>query len=204
MSVVVAIKNNGKVYLGCDSQITNGGTRSTLNNPNNYKIWKVKEIDNCLMGSVGNVRDACVIRTMDSLVTEYDVYKERINFELVVNRIVPNIINRLRDFDYVDKNNVFDFMESAFLFVYKDKVYVIGNDGSVIEVDDCVAIGSGKKEALGSLLSTDKEEPVTRIIKAIKASVANDIYVDYPIIVTDSENTKFDIVTEKNEKEYIK
>ena len=35
MSVVVAIKENGRVYLGCDSQATKGGTRTTLKNPKN-------------------------------------------------------------------------------------------------------------------------------------------------------------------------
>lgn len=29
MSVVVAIKENGKIYMECDSQVTTGGTRTT-------------------------------------------------------------------------------------------------------------------------------------------------------------------------------
>ena len=41
MSVVVAIKEGDKVFIGADSQVTKGGTRTTLKNPNNYKIWKV-------------------------------------------------------------------------------------------------------------------------------------------------------------------
>lgn len=76
MSVAVAIKKDGKIYMGSDSQVTLGGTRTTLKNPNNYKIWKVLGVDNCLMGSVGNLRDTCVIKTMDTLVTEYNVYKK--------------------------------------------------------------------------------------------------------------------------------
>ena len=42
MSVVVAIKKNGKVLMGADSQVTSGGTRTSLSNPNNYKIEKGK------------------------------------------------------------------------------------------------------------------------------------------------------------------
>ena len=37
MSVVVAIKKDGIIYMGADSQVTKGGTRTTLSNPNNYK-----------------------------------------------------------------------------------------------------------------------------------------------------------------------
>ena len=43
MSVVVAIKEGKKIYIGADSQVTKGGTRATLKNPNNYKIWKVDD-----------------------------------------------------------------------------------------------------------------------------------------------------------------
>ncbi len=42
-SVIVAIKKDGKVYLGCDSQVSLGGTRSTLKNPSNYKSEKSTE-----------------------------------------------------------------------------------------------------------------------------------------------------------------
>ena len=203
MSVVVAIKKDNKVYMGCDSQITSGGTRSTLSNPNNYKIWKVQGVENCLMGSVGYVRDACLIRTMDSLVTDYNVYKKHICFDFVVNIIVPDIIDRLAKARYIKSDGVFEGMNSSFLFAFQDQLFHISSDGSVIEVDDFIAIGSGKNEAAGSLLSTDGLNPEERIIKAIKASAANDIYVDYPIIMTNTEKTEFDVITEKNEKSYI-
>ena len=101
MSVVVAVKENGKIYIGADSQVTRGGTRATLKNPNNYKIWKVIGAPNCLMGHVGNVRDANVIRIMDRLVTEYHIFKEYIDFEFVVAKIVPDILEELRKYRYI-------------------------------------------------------------------------------------------------------
>ena len=204
MSVVVAIKKNGKIYMGCDSQVTCGGTRTTLKNSNNYKIWQVQNAEHCLMGSVGNLRDACVIRTMDNLVTEYNIYRRHISFEFIVNKIVPDIIDRLQEAKYLKKGDSFDSMDSSFLFAFEDQLYYIGFDGSVIEVEDYVAIGSGKNEAIGSLLSTEKEAPEERIIKAIKASAANDLYVDYPIILTNTETTEFEVITEKTEKSYLK
>ena len=65
----------------------------------------------------------------------------------------------------------------------------------MIEIDDCIAIGSGANESIGSLLTSSGEEPVERIIKAIKASAAHDIYVDYPIIISDTETTEFKIIS---------
>ncbi len=204
MSVVVAIKENGKVYLGCDSQVTKGWSRSTLKNPNNYKIWKVRGVDNCLMAHVGNVRDANVVRLINGLITDYDIYLNAVDYEFVVNEIVPTIISTLKKRKYIKDNDYFDLMGSSYLFAYKDQLYVISSDGCVIEIDDYVAIGSGEDTAIGSLNSTIGEPPVSRIIKAIKSSATSDIYVDYPIILSDTNSTEFTVVTENNEKEFLK
>ena len=197
MSVVVAIKKDGKVYMGADSQVSKGGTRLSLTNPNNYKIWKVKGVDNCLMGSVGNLRDACVVRVMRGLVREIDAIKDEVDFEYVVGRIVPMIREELIDYGYIKKDGVFEGFDSSFLFAYQDKLYYINSDASVIEIDDCIAIGSGSSEAIGSLLtSMNIEDSKERIIKAIKSSATHDIYVDYPIILSDTESTEFDVLME--------
>ena len=204
MSLVIAIKENNRIYLGCDSQVTSGGTRTTLQNQNNYKVWKVNGTDHCIMASVGNFRDACVVRTMFDLVTDYDVYKKRVNFDFVVNSVVPEIIERLKEAHYIADSGVFMGMDSSWLFAYEDKLFEIASDGSVLEIEDFVAIGSGKKEAIGSLLSTNGQEPEKRIITAIKAGAASDIYVDYPIIITDTKKTAFKVITEETEKKFTK
>ena len=197
MSVVVAIKKDGKVYMGADSQVSKGGTRLSLTNPNNYKIWKVNGVENCLMGSVGNLRDACVVRVMRGLVREIDAIKDEVDFEYVVGRIVPMIREELIDYGYIKKDGVFEGFDSSFLFAYQDKLYYINSDASVIEIDDCIAIGSGSSEAIGSLLtSMNIEDSKERIIKAIKSSATHDIYVDYPIILSDTESTEFDVLME--------
>lgn len=203
MSVVVAIKDNGRVYIGADSQVTKGGTRTTLRNPNNYKVWRVGDAPNCLMASVGTLRDANVVRLMEDLVTDYNVYRDEIDYKFVVRKIVPSIVNELKSYGFLKDEQYVESLDSSFLFAFQDKLYKIGFDCSVVEVSDFAAIGSGANEALGSLLSTDKLPPKERIVRAIKASAANDIYVDYPIILVDTKYGDFEIVTETNEKQYL-
>ena len=199
MSVVVAIKEGNKVYIGSDSQVTKGGSRTTLKNPNNYKIWKVIGAENCLMAHVGMLRDANVIRLHDDLVNDYDVYKDRIGYRFVVKYIVPEILSSLVGAKYIKEEHL-GYMDSSFLFAYQDQLFSINSDSSVIEINDYVAIGSGAQEAIGSLVSSEGEPARERIIKAIKASAANDIYVDYPIILTDTESTEFEVIFEGNDK----
>ena len=203
MSVVVAIKENGKVYIGADSQVTKGGTRTTLKNENNYKVWRVIGAPHCLMAHVGNLRDANVIRLMRDLVTDYNIYREHICFDFVVKKVVPDIVEELARYNLLKDGEKTEVLDSSFLFAYKDQVWVIGHDKSVIEIEDYVSIGSGSDQAIGSLLSTEGQDPRQRIVKAIKSSAASDIYVDYPIILTDTENGEFDIITEKNEGKYL-
>lgn len=200
MSVVVAIKKDGIVYFGADSQVTKGGTRTTLSNPNNYKIWSVADADNCLMGCVGTLRAGNVLKVADGLVPEIVALKDKVNFRFVVRDLVPRIMDELKAYRLLMKDECgFDSMESSFLFAYKDRLFSIDCFGSVIEVDDFCAIGSGSSEALGSLFSTvNTEDPVKRILEAIKSSATHDIYVDYPIVVSDTESTEFRVYYEKD------
>ena len=204
MSVVVAIKDGNKIYIGADSQVTKGGTRTTLQNENNYKIWKVDGADHCLMGHVGNLRDANIIRLMRDVVDDYDEYCDRVNYRFIVKYLVPEIIKNLRDAKFLKVSDDYvEYLDSSFLFAYRDKLFYINSDCSVIEINDYVAIGSGANEAIGSLLSTKGQNPKSRIVKAIKSSATSDIYVDYPIILSDTESTEFEIITERSELKYL-
>ena len=198
MSVVVAIKENGKVTIGADSQCTRGGTRRTLSNPNNYKVWKVLDAENCLFAQVGLVREANIIRVARDLVPEMAQLKDKVDFSFVVKRLVPRMFEELDEYRAIKKGDNPPEFESSFLFAYKDKLFYISGNATVIEIDDYVAIGSGECEAIGSLLSTEGEPCEERIKKAIKASAASDIYVDYPIVITDTDKTEFKVYYEKD------
>lgn len=196
MSVVVAIKRDNKIYIGADSQVTKGWTRSSLSNPNNYKVWKVDGVDNCLMAHCGTVSEANVIKVAEKLVPEVNVLKNTVDFKCMVKNVVPSIFKELKNANFECSRDGHPAMHSEFLFAYKDKLFNIGGDGCVIEVDDYCAIGSGSEPALGSLLTTENEIPEERIKKAIKASATSDIFVDYPIIMIDTDGMEFRVFEE--------
>ena len=149
------------------------------------------------MGYVGCMRDTCAIRVMGSLVREIDAIHGDVDFDYIVNRIEPMIRDELKGHEFIEKDKPYSSMDSRFIFAFKDKVFTI-EYGAVIEHADYVAIGSGECEAIGSLLSSDvNESPKDKIIKAIKSNAAHDIYVDYPIILSDTKYTKFEIIKDK-------
>lgn len=199
MSVVVAIKEKDRVLVGVDSQATKGGTRTSLSNPNNYKVWKVNDVENCLMAHVGYYRDAMFIKTMSDLVDELAVVRDSIDYRYVVRRILPRILDELIEFKCLKNEDDVENLLSSFIFAYKDKLFLILSDRSVLEIDDYCAIGSGASEALGSLLSTEELKSEERIVKAITSSATHDIYVDYPIIISDTMTTEFKVISERQE-----
>lgn len=198
MSVVVAIKENGKIYIGADSQCTRGGTRRTLSNANNYKIWRVPDTEHCLMAHVGLVREANVARVARDLVPEIYRLKGLVDFSFVVKHLIPRLFDEFEENRILRNEDGLPVFDSSFLFAYEDKLFYISKNATVLEIDDFCAIGSGECEAIGSLLSTEGEPCEERIKKAIKASAASDIYVDYPIIIANTEENLFKVYYEKD------
>lgn len=202
MSVVIAIKENGVIYLGADSQSTKGGTRMTLSNPNNYKIWTVDECDNCLMGHVGSVREGQIVHVNGLPIDELDVLHKAIDWKFVVKYIVPCIFKEVKTCGCIEEKDT--MMDSSYLFAYQDNVYAINCDGTVLQVDDYFAIGSGANEAMSSLASTEGLDPETRITKAIIATSGIDNYVSLPIIQVNTKDMEYKVITELESGKKVK
>lgn len=201
MSVVVAIVHNNQVFMGSDSQITRGSSRFTLSNPNNYKIWHIDNKNELIMGAVGKVRENNIIKTSTELIEEIDILKQKIDYVFVIRELVPRMMNELEKSKVLTKDtDSIPVFNSSYLIAYKNKLFMISPEGAVLEISDYVAIGSGASEALGNLLATEHLDPEKRIELAIKSSATNDIYVDYPIIITNTENGEFKVIYEGYDK----
>ena len=152
------------------------------------------------MGCVGTLRANNVIKVANDLIPEIVDLKNAVDFRFVVRHLVPRMMDELDDYKILlkDKDDTPN-MDADFLFAYHDRLYSISRYGSVIEVDDFCAIGSGASEAIGSLLSSANiDDPVERIKMAIKASAAHDIYVDYPIVMSNTKDTEYKVFYEKD------
>jgi len=195
MSVIVAIKNGDHVIVGCDSQVTAGYCKKTLTNKNNYKIFKPVKDKDLIIGVCGSLRDRDILFCIDEYIEEIVKLKNEVNYKYIVTNIVPGIFeilsNNKRILDIKDKLKI---MEIEFVFIYKNQIYKVANNGCVIEIDDYCAIGSGSDYAIGYLNECDKTDIKEALIKSIKSSCKNDLHVNYPIIVMNSENDDIEII----------
>ena len=196
MSLTIALKHKGIVYIGSDSLASRYGTKHYLTNPNNYRIFPVKGCDNMLMSLDGRILENNVARC-NYLVPEAIAMKGEIDFEFMVNEFVPHLFD-LFDNRHLLKHKEDDYIcESDMIVAYKDKLFEIFADGAVVECDDYAVIGDGVEEALGSLLTTsDIIDPKERILIALKAGLGHKTRVAYPLVITNTETCEFETIKE--------
>jgi len=201
MSLVIGVKEKGKVIIACDSQVTIGGVKKSSSLKSNYKIWHPDEHKVILMGSVGTVRQMNVIRHTDNLIEEIKILQDKVTHSYVVNKVVKKILATLKDNNVITtKDNVL-VMDNSYLLAVKDRLYQIYSDGAVIEIDDFTAIGSGSNEAIASLISTrGSGTPKERVISAMDATISNDIFVNYPVVLSDTTRIDFDVIKRTDHK----
>lgn len=195
MSVVVAIKDKDCVWVGCDSQVSYGYTKSTLEL--NKKIWKPEKENDVVMGVVGDVRDLNLLSTEESWIDELTNLKNEVNFKYIVRNLVPNIFKLFGKFGRLKTDRGIESINSNIIFASKDKLFSINGDGSVLESSDIVADGSGYRLCLGAWNSLkNKNVPIKdKLIEVIKSACESDLYVNYPIIIMNTKNNDVEVIS---------
>ena len=208
MSVVIAIKENGVTYMAADTQISFGDSKRHLKSDSLQKVWAVTDTPHCIMGGVGLTRDLNLIRYCTSeLIPEASVLKNEINVGTIMLNTVPAIFESIRNYTQLVTGCDKDIpINSEFVLAYKDKVFDIAPDGTVEEVEDYIAIGSGADAALGSLKHTTDEPVYDRLIKALDAASESNLYVSEPYVCMDTEHCMlmdllFDDMSEEDEED---
>lgn len=206
MSVVIAIKENGVTYMAADTQVSFGDSKRHLKSDSLQKVWAVTDTPHCIMGGVGLARDLNLIRYCTSeLIPEAAVLKNDITVGTIMLSTVPIIFESIRNYTQLVTGCDKDIpINSEFLLAYKDKIFDIAPDGTVEEVEDYIAVGSGADAALGSLKHTTDEPVYDRLIKALDAAAESNLYVSEPYVCMDTENgvlmdLLFDDMSEEDE-----
>jgi len=188
MSIVVGIKYNNVVYMGCDSQTTQANLRIFIKHETSHKIFKIH--DNILIGAVGEVFDS------DYLINNPQIFDALIDNKLskriIVTEIIPKIAAAFKNHNKnLTDENMKMAINSSFLLAQENKLFFIDTDLTTFEVDDYTAIGSGAYATI-AILKRPTNNPVDKCLEALKESAYRDEYVSGPFIVIDTLNLKFE------------
>lgn len=187
MSVVIAIKQKDKIIIGCDTQVSSGNGYKSRLKGENQKIWHHNDLPNLVIGGVGSLRDIQLIQTNKELIDPMAILTKKIDFDYLVNNFFTSVYMALLDKNRVPLNeqgHPAAVIESVFLVAFEDKMYVVDQDGSVIEGDDYLVIGSGSSVATGVLETNKNKKAKDRIMEAIEACSENTLYVNEHVILT--------------------
>lgn len=187
MSVVVAVKEKGVVYMAADTQTTGGDyMRHNLNEVG----FKIKRLENgILLGLCGSVRSEQVLAYTEDVFTLDE--NGALTKEHLVNEVLPCLYNALGDRGLLKKNGR---MDSSCLVAYKDALYQVRADFQVIKRTEYAAIGSGLDRALYAL-SERTDLPVReRLYQAVSMSAEKIASVSGPYLLIDTAKAEFEIV----------
>ena len=179
MSVIVAIKDNDRIVVGCDTRVSSNKLYFDDYNlcP---KAFHINE--NTIVACAGST---CLANIVASYIKDMDV----ISRDSIILELLPKISERLRGTPYLDN----DYLDGELMIAHKDKCYVVASNYNVLDVQDYGAIGSGVVSALSSLYTTESlgYSPEARILIAIEVTGKLISSVSQEVYMSDTKGDKF-------------
>lgn len=150
MTVIIGLKHAGKVYMGADSCHLDGWHQVRM--PQS----KIVAGNGVLIGISQSQRAADAFEAHDfgDILTQPPQSRTD-----VVARVVPEVIDAMQDGEckLIDKAGA-ACMDAEIMIAACGKLYVIGTDFSVSEIEDYAAIGAGAKYAYGYIYAFGYED----------------------------------------------
>ena len=190
MSVVVAVKKDGVIYMGADSLTTVGNRKFHALNETGYKITRLES--GILVGCCGEVSSCQSVTNTPNLFTLDE--NGTLTKKHIVTNIVPKLLEIYTELGKIEKGKT----ENTMLLAYKDKLYCINSNFLVSKYNDFVSIGAGKSYALYHLSNGDLSTK-TRLLSALKESAKRTDSVGEPFVLIDTKNLEFEVVEGGNE-----
>ena len=197
MSVVLAIKKNGRIYMAADSQSTCGDTKYNHINEVSRKVSRFE--NGMLLGRVGMVHNCQIICAHP----EYFTLPEdgKLTKKYVVQNIIPKIFKCYRDNEMreTEKDEPAKLGDS-YLLAHRDKLFLMNGVFDVTEVTHYAAIGSGNDMALAGLCALDAEEISDekiiedRLAEILRISASHDVAVSGPYFLIDTVGQNYKMV----------
>lgn len=195
MTCIIGVFDKEKdcVFIGADSLGSNGYSQALYKNK---KVFKAKDNKNILMAISGDYKLQNILSIEENLIEEIKELKNEINFEHIVKYTVPKM---MKSFDTYGCTKVKEGCKSIcgdIIFGYKNQLYIIEENGQVLEPeDDYVASGSGWACAIAVLSQNQNKDTVDRIKEGLEAAEKHGCGIKRPFYIL---NTKDDeIITIK-------
>jgi len=195
MSLIIAIKSGDTIFLGADTQSSTDTLKVNHLNEERFKLKKMPQ--DFIVGSVGLVIGG---QTLAFHPEWFELPKSRLcDKRYIVENIINPFFKTLEVHNYDLKESAFGVKDlpGSFVIARQDKLFEIKASGSVIEVADCIAIGSGSEYAIPALRSALSVSSKERILLGLRIASKFDQAVSPPFILINTKTLEYEIVKEE-------
>lgn len=182
MSVLIAIKDNDRVVIGCDTRMSND---HSYNDSYEDRPKGIKLDNGIVVAATGNIG---LLDIFAKQLKDFDSKKD-LTHDYVLFKVLFPIVK-----EYQGKILIRDNEMDADLMIAKgDKCFIVFGNCTIEELHNYRAIGTGEMVALGSLFSTfgSSMSVEERILTAIKASGAVVPSVSSECWIADTKSKNF-------------
>ena len=183
MSVVVAVKENGVIYMGADSQTNAGSYKEHFLNECGFKIFRLENgILASFCGNVGSKHTICSWENVFTLDENGNLTKRHI-----VNNIIPKLVAEMNKVGNEETGKI----DVSILLAHKDSLYKICID---LSVKKCTIAthGSGMEYTYFTLSKDGMVKD--RILQALSSSAKRTESVGGPFVLIDTKDLEYEIV----------
>jgi ATP-dependent protease HslVU (ClpYQ) peptidase subunit len=185
MSIVVAVRKNGRTVVAADSLNVFGQERV---GPDNSRAAKIKPVGGTLLAVTGW---SVYANILDDFITQHRPLA--LNGEPEIFTFFLDLWKQLRERyllvndQATSKDTPFGDLDASFLIANRSGIFKISQDASVCRFDKYYAIGSGGVYALGALyqLYDHVEDPAELARRGVETAIEFDIYCGRPIDVVE-------------------
>ena len=192
MSVVIAVRQGGRIWFGADTQSTCGTERYNQLSPHDFKVMK---LDNgVLLSMTGETASLQFILAHSEWFTVDE--KKGLTKEHIVTKIVPKIYEELESEELLERadRGTPPCTKCTILLAYQDKLFEICRDMQVLRYEDSQASGSGSNAILYGLSKLDKTKDVNeQLLRLLRISAKHDANVSAPFVLIDTKDLQYTI-----------
>ena len=181
MSILIALKSGGRVYIGGDRESMQDGSIET----DTSRVWEPYDAKGFVIGCIGSVKVISALKNR-SLFQYYDNY---LNYSFTKTYLPRRIADAIKDLSndeeayFEDERGVWE-LNAAFLIASHNRLFYMNQRGEIVEIEDFCVLGDDMSFAYDSLRATgDIADPIERIKRAVAASVGNKVDIEYPVSV---------------------
>jgi len=191
MSVVVAIKKDGVVYMGADTQVTYGSYSRHYEYDEEHKLFIVKSIG-IMIGFVGSASHSYLFKQLIKTLTT--LKDRKLTKDIIRQQLVEPFITLLKDYDLLHMDEGWHDIKTTILIAKDDDLFQIEDDGNILNLQKYGSIGSGSMATIPYL--SHHHGDIRNVIKdALESAAHMDQYVSAPFLICDSQTLELEEVS---------